>query len=382
MPTEILPDELALREVRRERALAHMEAHDLDILVLGRPANVRYVTGARQLWVAGTRPFGPSCVLVRDTGAIYLVSTWDEGIPDDIPHERLFGLTWNPRHLIAELQGIKGAATARRVGTDAMSPGFARLLPEAFPAAELVDGESAMRAARRVKTTDEVAALRAAISVAEDSLATAVDVLRPGVTERELSGVLLEAAAAGGVTTPSTQEVAWVTSRDQRWRRRTDVNGQVGPGDLVAFTVGVVAGGYIGEVGRTWPAEGADAADAAAHRALYHRWEELWGRLAAACRPGARGGELIAAYEAAGEPLPPMPVARGLGLGFDPPVITPDLPETAAAEELEPGMVIAVTAAVWQEGAGAVIGREAVLITPDGSEVLTSSPFWNRRSDG
>ena len=382
MPTEILPDELALREVRRERALAHMEAHDLDILVLGRPAHVRYVTGARQLWVAGTRPFGPSCVLVRDTGAIYLVSTWDEGVPEDIPHERLFGLTWNPRHLIAELQGIEGAATARRVGTDAMSPGFARLLPEAFPVAELVDGESAMRAARRVKTADEVAALRAAIAVAEDSLATAVGVLRPGVTERELSGVLLEAAAAGGVTTPSTQEVAWVTSRDQRWRRRTDATGQVGPGDLVAFTVGVVAGGYIGEVGRTWPAEGADAADAAAHRALYRRWEELWDRLAAACHPGARGGELIAAYEAAGEPLPPMPVARGLGLGFDPPVITPDLPETAAAEELEPGMVIAVTAAVWQEGAGAVIGREAVLITPDGSEVLTSSPFWNRRSDG
>ena len=32
---------------------------DLDILVLGRQANVRYVTGAPQLWVAGTRPFGP-----------------------------------------------------------------------------------------------------------------------------------------------------------------------------------------------------------------------------------------------------------------------------------------------------------------------------------
>ena len=42
-----------------------MEAHDLDILVLGRQANVRYVTGAPQLWVAGARPFAPICVLVR-----------------------------------------------------------------------------------------------------------------------------------------------------------------------------------------------------------------------------------------------------------------------------------------------------------------------------
>jgi hypothetical protein len=39
-------------------------------------------------------------------------------------------------------------------------------------------------------------------------------------------------------------------------------------------------------------------------------------------------------------------------------------------------MVLAVTGYVWQEGVGAVFGREAVLITSDGSEVLTASPFW------
>ena len=71
-----------------------------------------------------------------------------------------------------------------------------------------------------------------------------------------------------------------------------------------------------------------------------------------------------------------MPVAHGLGLGFDPPVVTPQLRTTAAAEVLEPGMVLAVTGYVWQEGVGAVFGREAVHITDDGPEVLTSSPFY------
>jgi len=61
MKTEILPDARALRIGRRERALAQMEAHDLDVLVLGRQPNVRYFSGAPQLWVAGTRPFGPIC---------------------------------------------------------------------------------------------------------------------------------------------------------------------------------------------------------------------------------------------------------------------------------------------------------------------------------
>ena len=54
------------------------------------------------------------------------------------------------------------------------------------------------------------------------------------------------------------------------------------------------------------------------------------------------------------------------------------LPATAADERLEPGMVLAVTGYVWEEGLGAVFGREAVLITADGSEVLTASPFWQQ----
>ncbi|MET9081237.1 M24 family metallopeptidase [Streptomyces sp. NPDC004237] len=372
MATEVLPDDRALRLGRRERALAHMAAHDLDVLVLGREANVRYVTGAPGLWTAGTRPFAPAAVLVRATGAVHALMTWDEGVPDDIPREHMYGLTWNPMNWVTALQGIEGTATARRVGTDTISPLFLQLLPMAFPAAEVVDGEPAIRAARRVKTAEEVVALREALAVAEGSLAKTVAELRPGTTERHLSGVLLEAAAAGGVSTPATQEAAWATSREHPWRKVGE-DGRIGPGDLVAFTSGVVARGYIGEVARTWPVEGGDTAGT---RALYRRADELWALLFAACRPGAQASDLLAAYDTAGEPLPPMPVARGLGLGFDSPVVTAGLPLTAAEERLEPGMVLAVTSYVWQEGVGAVLGREAVLITPDGAEALTSSPVW------
>jgi Xaa-Pro dipeptidase len=372
MATEILPDERALRLGRRERALAQMEANDLDVLVLGRQANVRYVAGAPQLWVAGTRPFAPVCTVVRATGAIHLLSTWDEGIPDDIPHENLYGIAWNPMNTITVLQSIEGATTARRVGTDALSPAFAQLLPMAFPNAELVDAEPAMRAARRIKTDEEITALCGAIRVAEAGLAAAVAELRPGVGVQKLTGVLLEAMAAGGVSTPATQEAAWVTSRDHPWRR-VNGDGRVAPGDLVAFSAGVLADGYIGEVGRTWPAV---VGEGAPTRNLYRRQNALWDHLAGACRPGAPASDLLDAYQTAGEPLPPMPVARGLGLGFDPPVVSPQLPKTAAQELLEPGMVLSVTGYVWQQGLGAVFRREAVLITADGPEVLTTSPSW------
>lgn len=373
MATEVLPDERTLRSGRRQRALEQMAAHDLDVLVLGRQANVRYVTGAPQLWVAGTRPFGPTCVLVRETGAVHLLSTWDEGVPEDIPHENLYGISWNPMNTMSALQRIDGAATARRVGTDALSPVFAQLLPTAFPNAQLVDGELAMRAARRIKTDEEIAALRESVAVAESALAAAVSELRPGVTEQALAGVLLEASAAGGVSTPSNQDVAWVTSRKHPWRRAHG-DGRIQEGDLVAFSAGVLAGGYVGEVGRTWPADNRHTPGGA--EALHGRWERLWDKLITACRPGAGASELLAAYRAAGEPEPPMPVARGLGMGFDPPVVSKHLPATAADARLEPGMVLAVTGYVWEEGIGAVFGREAVLITADGPEVLTASPFW------
>jgi Xaa-Pro aminopeptidase len=93
--------------------------------------------------------------------------------------------------------------------------------------------------------------------------------------------------------------------------------------------------------------------------------------LLAACRPGAVATDLFAAYEAAGEPLPVTPIAHGLGLGFDPPVLSPALPRTAAAEHLDSGMVLAVTNYVWQQGIGAVFRRDAVCIDDDGPRVLS-----------
>ncbi|GAB3238600.1 M24 family metallopeptidase [Mycolicibacterium hippocampi] len=377
MGTEIEADGRALRFSRRERALAQMEAHDLDMLVLGRQANVRYISGAPQLWVVGTRPFGPICEFVRATGEIHLNSTWDEGIPEEIPHENLYGFAWNPMTLIGILQDIKGADTVRRVGTDALTPTFAKLLPMAFPKAELIDAEPAMQAARRIKTPEEVQALRRALVVAEEGLAAGVAALGPGTTENALAGAVLEAEAAGGVSTPATQDAAWVTSKEHPWRR-ADGDGRVRDGDLVVVAAGVLADGYVAEVARTlYVGEPTDAV-----RALYRRRDDLWRLLIEACRPGSATSALLAAYHQAGERLPAMPVAHGLGLGFDPPVVSPTLRATAEAEVLEEGMVLAVTAYVWEEGVGGVLTRDAVLITADGAEVMSAAPAYGEAVHG
>ena len=70
------------------------------------------------------------------------------------------------------------------------------------------------------------------------------------------------------MSTPATQDGAWVTSREHPWRRRPR-DGRVRPGDLVAFAAGVLADGYVGEVGRTWPVgDVGDGAPAQLYRPL------------------------------------------------------------------------------------------------------------------
>ena len=373
--TDVRPDDETLRRARRARVLAEMEAEGIDVLVLGREGNARYVSGTPRLWTAGSRPFGPGCVLVRSSGAVHLLSTWDEGVPEEIPHENLYGISFNRMTFLKVLRDIEGAATVRTVATDALSPSAAGLLPKAFPSAELVDAEPMLRRVRRVKRPDEVDAIRAAVAVAEHSLAAALRALEPGVTERQLTGVFMEAMASHGVTTPAGQDVAWKTSRQHPWQR-TSRDDPVREGDLVAFEAGVVLGGYAGELGRTAVAGGDHAID----EALSGQWVELWERLLAACRVGASFAGLLEAYADAGVPPPPMPVARGLGLGFDLPLVTHALPRLAAEQQVEAGMVFTLTGYVWREGLGALFGQEPILIAETGPEPLSTVPFRDRRS--
>jgi len=367
--TEVRPDDERLRLDRRARVLAEMEAEGIDVLVVGREGNARYVSGAPRLWTAGSHPFGPGCVLVRSSGAVHLLSTWDEGVPDEIPHENLYGISFNRMTFLKVLQNIEGADSVRTVATDALSPSSAQMLPKAFPSADLVDAEPMLRRVRRVKTPDEVEAIRGSVAVAEQSLAAALRGLAPGVTERQLTGVFMEAMSTRGVTTPTGQDVAWITSREHPWHR-TSRDEPVRDGDLVAFEAGVVLGGYAGELGRT-----SVAGDHPVDPSLSKQWSELWDGLLSACQAGASCAALLEAYDNAGVPTPPMPVARGLGLGFDLPLVTHALPNLAAEQHLEAGMVLALTGYVWKEGVGALFGQEPILITHSGPEPLSTVPY-------
>jgi Xaa-Pro aminopeptidase len=324
-----------------------MARRDVDVLVLGREGNARFVSGATRLWLAGTRPFAPGCVVVRGTGAVHLMSVTDAGVPAEIPLRQLYPMSWNPANIVGAVAAIPGVAGARRIGVDGLTPLFEQLLAATLPSSELADGEAVMRAARRVKSPDNIAHIRAAIAVAEDAFGAAVAALRPGVRESDLKGAFEERMSRLGSTTPAFEGVFCVVDGDAPLRPFVS-DRTIAGGDLVAMSAGVLRDGWEGSLARTWPV-GTPARD---HRERLSRWQAGWKRSLDRCRAGVPVGELRAE---------PGMSLHGVGLGYE------GLEDAAV---LEPGMTVQLAL----EAAG-IVGGDVLLVCDGAADVLTAFPY-------
>ena len=307
---------MSLHLQRRARAIDALAAAGIDMMVCGRQDHINYIAGAHQLWTAGTRPFGPVCTLNTATGELFLLSTWDEGVPDDIDLDHLHGITWSGSIIARRLAATPGVAAAGRIGIDAWSPGMAGLLGAVAPQAEIVPADDALAQARRTKLPSEVDTIRAACAVAAAGAAAAI--AHPGTdADRLADGV--EAMALAGSTTPAGEP-------------RVE-------GPLVDFSC--IRSHYEGGLGRTADGD-----------------PELTSGLIAACVPGATGEDLRQAAPG-GDWL-----VRGCGMGYEPPVINT---RYGKGEVLEADMVLSVGAST-----GADHRRDIVLVTESTPEILSS----------
>ena len=376
-----------LRRERQERVLAIMDAHSFDAVVLGREANARYAAGIQRLPLLGSRPFAPSVVLTRAPRSAHLLSGWDYTVPPGTPSANCFGTRWDPEALVPALEAIEGFSAARRVGVDFVSPLWRDRIARLCPRAELVDVTAALRAVRMLKTGDELACIRAAVSVAESALVSTLAAIEPGRRERELLGVFAHRTGELGLTVLATEgECAVIDADPTRSVRRIASDREVEHGDLVATSGGVLYAGYEGAVGRTAEARAPGTVRRRDTAALVDRWHGLWDRLTPELRPGATGATLRRAYEADGLELPPFPVVLAVGLGVEAPIAGSTLGEAFDARwVLRAGMVLQVQGLVPADRAGdqgGYFARETVVITDDGPDRLSTlghTTTWGRR---
>ncbi len=306
---------MSLHLQRRTRAIDALAAAGIDMMVCGRQDHINYITGAHQLWTAGARPFGPVCTLNTATAEIFLLSTWDEGVPDDIDLDHLQGITWNGAIIYQRLAANPGMATAQTVGIDAWSPGMAGLLHAVAPNAEIVPADDILAQARRTKLPSEVDAIRAACAVAAAGATAAIARLGSDA-QRLAAGV--EAMALAGSSTPAAEP-------------RVE-------GPIVDFSC--IRWHYEGGLGRTANGD-----------------PELTAGLIAACVPGATAEDLRRAAPD-GQWL-----VRGCGMGYEPPVINT---RYGKGEVLEADIVLSVGASI-----GTDHRRDIVLVTETAPEILS-----------
>ena len=358
-----------LRVQRRGRVLAQMEREGLDACIFGREANVRYVTGARRLWTAGSRPFAPSAVLVRATGAVHLLShsASYEGMPEEMAPDDIFPLTWDPSKFARLAAETPGLGAARRIGVDGMTPLFQRLLGRTLGRAELIPAEAMMRGLRRIKLPDEILCIRTAAAIAESAILAAAREIAPGIGEKALQAAYLERMCTLGTSQFAQQGAFAAIGPDGRPKAITG-DRPLDDGEAVILSGGALWAGYEGSLARTWWC--GRRAPEAAHRAAHGRWREAADRLIAAVRPGATGKALR-------ETFAETETARrggtfaiySLGLGHEGFLAGGPLDSAAeAAEEIAADMVLGVRIFA----PGAYLGEEMVHVGKDRNELLTT----------
>ena len=175
-------DELAHRIQDLQR---HLQSHQIDVAFIMQNVDLFYFTGSMQSGVLIIPASGRPIYAVR---RVLARARRESALEQVVPLEGF-------RQLPSLLRRAVGG-DARRAGLelDVVPVQVKERIAGGFDAVDWVDISAAVRGIRSIKSPYELGKIRAAAAVSEVMLQTAAAVLREGMTELELSG-LIEAAA-------------------------------------------------------------------------------------------------------------------------------------------------------------------------------------------
>ena len=366
-----------LHEAKVEQAHEVMAAHDLDAMLLFRDEAVRYLTDFYPKGYGPWSEIGYCCVLTPDAEPVlgYASGTdlYRAGLFEIVPDVRRLPSHDDWDRAIAEIfadYGVEG-----RVGTDRLPFWLASDLADRCPDVSFDTISDAWHDLTAVKLPEEIAIIEEASAIAEVGMETAIDHAQPGATERE---VAIEAEyamrTAGSEVEPFIFDLC--AGRNAGVFNRIPTDRRIRNGDLVAMDMGAVYRGYNGEFARSVSVGAPTEAQREVYRTVY---ESLQAGLAA-IEPGVPCGDVDRAVR---EVIRDAGYKRyehdrdtghqtAYGLHGNP-AIGPDV-----EAPLEPGMVVNIEPRIAmfdRPQVGGVQLEEIVLVTDDGTELLTTTPF-------
>jgi len=324
-------------------------------------ASIRYLTGFT----------GEGALILTDTRSLLLTdSRYTEQAKREVPDLEIEETrTWTKEGLIEALAGI-GVA---RVGVASARISYhwfkeleksGKVTPVAIddPVAEL----------RKIKSAEEIAALKEAARIAEDALSRLLDEIKVGMDEAEIAlrlEWLVREGEAEGVAFPfdvSAGENTALNHYNPFTGRRA-----LQRGDLLLFDFGACVDGYRSDITRTFsvgrPSEEAER--------IYRAVLDANAAAIAGIKAGMSGVEVdgIArdSIAAAGHA---EHFGHGLGHGIglevhEHPYLSPRSKDTLAS-----GMTVTIEPGIYIPGFGGVRIEDDVVITDSGCEVITAFP--------
>jgi Xaa-Pro aminopeptidase len=223
---------------------------------------------------------------------------------------------------------------------------------------------------RERKDPDEIANIRAAVRIAELALSKTVAVVKPGMTELAICGILEGELRACGSEAHPFEAIVASGERAALPHARSSAR-VVNRGELLLIDFGAEFNGYCSDITRTFVVGKASAEQ----RELHDVVREANSTASGGVRGGMRGKDadaLARGYierrgwgEAFGHSL-----GHGIGLEVHE---SPRLSKVADSP-LPAGAVVTVEPGIYRPGWGGIRIEDDVLLTVDGREVLTSFP--------
>ncbi len=382
-----------LRAYRLGRVRQQLRAHDYAGILLYDPINVRYATGARNMtvWVLHNQvrycfipTEGP--VVLFDFHNCEHLSQGLETIDEVRPALAWFFFGAGPKTAeraelwadeVADLVQRHGGGN-KRLAVDHCDPLGAGALTQR--GIDIREGQAVMEIARSIKSAEEIAGTRQAITVCEAGMARMRDALEAGLTENELWSILHQTNIAMGGEWIETRLLA-SGERTNPWFQECS-DRMIRPGELVCFDTDLIGPySYCADISRAYfcgPGRPSEE-----QRRLYRMaWEQIEYNIEI-LKPGMSFYELAEkSYE-----LPPKfapnrysAVYHGVGLCDEYPHIgyLQDLESGRSGYDgvVETGMTLCVESYIGEVGGcQGVKLEEQVLVTERGVERLSCFPF-------
>ncbi|MFB3880227.1 MAG: M24 family metallopeptidase [Armatimonadota bacterium] len=347
---------------RLERLRQRLRKDELDGLIVSAPESVFYLSGFR----------GSSGALLIDYDRQLLLSDFRyrlqarEQAPD-------FEFVEVPRRLFGEVGAQAAAAGLGRLGYDQSHLTCEQRdhVAGALGSGTLVPASGLVETLRTVKSEGEIERIAQAAALADRALARMVELLRPGLTEREiaLEGEFLmrrEGAEAAAF------DIILASGPRSALPHAETTDRQLTEGDLVVIDIGARVAGYCSDMTRTFAVGSASGKAMEVYQVVYRAQRAAAARVSV----GAKCGEVDAAARSViAEAGYGDSFGHGLGHGVG--IAVHEGPRLAKGEESElaAGNVVTVEPGIYLEGFGGVRLEDLLVVAQEGARTLTGAPM-------